>query len=85
MKKRTNIAGDATRMAHAASADLTNLQRAMRAAEDNLAGLHRMLKVPNTTPRRHTIRKSTSGGFAKSAAQIAADISKATTLAQRIL
>ena len=60
MPKRTDIGFDAARMARAAASDLAGLGRAMRAAEDSLAGLHRMLKVPNVTPRRRTIKGSTS-------------------------
>jgi hypothetical protein len=45
-------------VARAAASDLASLQRAMRAAEDNLAGLRRMLKVPHTTARPRMIKGS---------------------------
>ncbi len=60
MPRNRNIAGDATRMARQAASNLANLQRAMHAAQDTATGLQRVISAPNTTPRRHTIRKSTT-------------------------
>jgi outer membrane lipoprotein SlyB len=56
--RQRNIANDAQRMARAAVSDMANLQRALRRAQDSVAGLNRTIKVPNTTPRRHTIKAS---------------------------
>jgi len=85
MRQRTNISGEAARMARAAASNLASLQSALRATQDNLTGLRRALKVPNTIPRRHMIKKSASGGFLLSAAQMASQVSNAASLAQRIL
>lgn len=58
--KQRNLSTESARLARRASSDLANLQRAMRSADDTLSGLHRVLKVPNTNPRRHTIKKQVS-------------------------
>jgi len=60
MPKHTPTPHEAARMARAAASELASLQRAMHRAEDNLAGLHRMLKVPNITPRRSSTKKQTT-------------------------
>ncbi len=73
------------RLAQAGGANLSSLQRSMHAAEDNLAGLHRMLKVANIKAPRRTIKRSTQNSFYRSAAQIASHISNALSLAERIL
>jgi hypothetical protein len=64
MPKHYTLNGEAARMARAAASELASLQRAMREAEDNLAGLHRMLKVPKTTTQRRTIKGSRSSSSA---------------------
>lgn len=53
MRNRTSVTGDAARLARLAATDLANLQRAMRGAEDSMAGLSRAIRAATIkTPRR---------------------------------
>jgi hypothetical protein len=53
MRKRTSIDREAALFAGRASQQLRQLQSAMRSSEDNLTGLHRILKVPVPTGSRY--------------------------------
>ena len=86
MRKSYHTSDIAKHAPRQSSGELASLNRAMRASEDSLAGLHRMLKVPTTKKPRSVIKGTTTrNSFYQSAAQIATQISNAASLAQRIL
>ena len=58
MPHHTSPAREAAIYARAVEQELTQLRKALREAEDNLAGLHRMLKAPVPKGGSRTIKGS---------------------------
>ena len=61
MSKLPNLAHEAAALTRSAQQELAQLRKAMKAAEDSIAGLSRAIKDPSLKTRRQTIKKSTSG------------------------
>lgn len=61
--RQRNLSADAARMARAAAGDLASLHRAMRSAQDSMAGLNRALKVATIKTKRGVIKGSTNTSF----------------------
>jgi hypothetical protein len=60
MSKLPNLSHEATIFARNTQQELAQLRKAMKSAEDGVAGLDRAIKDPALRVRRHTIKKSTS-------------------------
>ena len=60
MSRLPNLSREAAAFTRSAQQELAQLRKAMKSAEDNVAGLTRAIKDPVIRTRRQTIKRSTS-------------------------